>query len=159
VTDDENEEGVDYSATTGTLPFKNSAVVIDKSEKYSEDLQTVLDSLNRNSGEKLLGNKKDPEKMDTTETLQSVKVNGDIPPYNSPLGEDERSPKPTTAEPFFKSIGFKPPSFIRHLASKKSKTSHASTENVIREENQDIKLAKSVRRLSQSLPDVQHQHT
>lgn len=42
VADDTEEECEDYSATTGTLPFQNS-VMIDRSEKFSEEAQAVLD--------------------------------------------------------------------------------------------------------------------
>ncbi|XP_062598842.1 metabotropic glutamate receptor 8-like [Saccostrea cucullata] len=155
VADDTEEEGEDYSATTGTLPFKNS-IVIDRSEKYSEEAETVVNSLNRNSGEKLLGNKEDLENITTGDTLPNHKINGDIFKNQD---EDERTAEHTNQGSFLKNIGVKSSSFLKRMTSRRSEKSHVSQENITEGGNQNSKSEKTVRRLSQSLPDVHFNNT
>lgn len=152
VADDTEEECEDYSATTGTLPFQNS-VMIDRSEKFSEEAQAVLDChvTSVNSGDKLLGNKDD---QDHSDTMRTTKVNGNIPHYEK-CDEDKLSPKDArTISNFQGSIGFKTPGGSRWHSSRKSSKNNASSEKIIEEERQQTES----RRLSQSLPDVNLQN-
>ncbi|XP_061166304.1 metabotropic glutamate receptor 8-like [Saccostrea echinata] len=158
VADDTEEEGEDYSATTGTLPFKNS-IIIDRSEKYSEEAEIVVNSLNRNSGEKLLGNKEDLDNIKADERLTNHKANGDILQNKNAFDEDERTAEHQNQGNFIKSIGFKPSSFFKRITSHKSQKAHVSHENIIEKGNENSASEKTVRRLSQSLPDVHFKNT
>lgn len=155
VADDTEEEGEDYSATTGTLPFKNT-VMIDRSEKFSEEAQAVLDShmTSVNSGDKLLGNKDDQDSTGHGDTMRTTRVNGNIPNHEK-CDEDKLSPKDARKISNFQgSIGFKTQGELRWHSSRKSNKKNASSENIIEEEKQQTES----RRLSQSLPEVNLQN-
>lgn len=153
VADDTEEEGEDYSATTGTLPFRNT--VIDRSDKFSEEAQSVLSGhvTSVNCGDKLLGNK--DERTDPSDSLRTTELNGNIS-HREKCEEEKLSPKDARKISNFQgSIGFKTPGGPRWHSSRKSGKNNASSENIIEEERQQTE---SGRRLSQSLPDVNLQN-
>lgn len=155
VADDTEEEGEDYSATTGTLPFKNT-VMIDRSEKFSDEAQAVLDChvTSVNSGDKLLGNKDDQDSTGLGDTMRTTRVNGNIPNHEK-CDEDKLSPKDARKISNLQgSIGFKTQGELRWHSSRKSSKKNASSENIIEEEKQQTES----RRLSQSLPEVNLQN-
>nr|XP_022336894.1 metabotropic glutamate receptor 6-like [Crassostrea virginica]XP_022336895.1 metabotropic glutamate receptor 6-like [Crassostrea virginica] len=157
VADDTEEEVEDYSATTGTLPFRNSSTIVDRSEMNTEDVQIVLTSFSRNSGEKLLGNENDVENSEPDNKTIAKRLNGSIPRTKSSKYEEMPQHIPSKSS-FQKSIGFKTPQILKPFASRTSEKSLARSDSNSDGGNQQDGSSKAARRLSQSLPEVNHQN-
>ena len=157
VADDTEEEVEDYSATIGTLPFRNSSTIVDRSEMNTEDVQIVLTSFSRNSGEKLLGNENDVENSEPDNKTIAKRLNGSIPRTKSSKYEEMSQHIPSKSS-FQKSIGFKTPQILKPFASRTSEKSLARSDSNSDGGNQQDGSSKAARRLSQSLPEVNHQN-